>query len=105
MKVYISGKISDLHVDDFTRSFKKAEEELRRRGHEPVNPVELNHDHTYADSLPTKHEKWCYYMDIDMQALIRCEAIYMLNNWQTSRGARVERAIAFEMGLQIIYQQ
>lgn len=105
MKVYISGKISDLHVDDFTREFKKASNYLTELGHEPVNPIELNHDHEYADLLPTPLEKWCYYMDIDMQALIRCEAIFMLSNWQTSKGARIERAIAHEMGLPIMYQQ
>lgn len=105
MKIYISGKISDLHVDDFTREFKKAENHLKYLGHEPVNPVELPHDHAYADSLPTPFEKWAYYMDIDMQALIRCEAIFILSNWQTSKGARIERALAFEMGLPIMYQQ
>lgn len=105
MKVYISGKISDLHVDDFTREFKKAENYLKDLGYQPVNPLELNHDHAYADSLPTPPEKWAYYVDIDTQALIRRDAIFMLSNWMTSKGARIERAIAHEMGLPIMYQQ
>jgi hypothetical protein len=41
----------------------------------------------------------------DIKALFECQAIYMLNNWGSSTGARIERSIAIEMGIEIIYQK
>ena len=40
----------------------------------------------------------------DISALMKCDAIYMLNDWGQSRGARIEYVIAKELGLEIIYE-
>uniref|UniRef100_A0A6M3LAX0 DUF4406 domain-containing protein n=1 Tax=viral metagenome TaxID=1070528 RepID=A0A6M3LAX0_9ZZZZ len=40
----------------------------------------------------------------DLEILSRCDAIYMLNNWQKSRGAIDELKLAEELGLEVYYE-
>lgn len=94
MRIYISGKISGLPKAEYESSFKNAEELFRKMGYQPVNPCELAHTTT----------KWDECMLRDIKALFDCEAIYMLNNWRSSKGARIEHAIAIETGMKILYQ-
>ena len=43
-------------------------------------------------------------MAIGMTMLQRAEAIYLLDGWQTSAGARAEFALAEKLGLKVIRQ-
>jgi hypothetical protein len=36
-------------------------------------------------------------MNKDFSELITCDAIYVMNNWQQSKGARIEVAVAREL--------
>jgi hypothetical protein len=95
-KVYISGKISDLEYKVAYSNFEKAEKEINEKANcYPINPIKIEHIHDLS---------WESYMVEDIKALFGCQAIYMLTNWGQSKGARIERAIALEMGLEIIYQ-
>lgn len=103
-KCYISGKISGEYESVVFANFGLAKRNIELGGiFEAVSPTELEHDHEYANKLP-EYDKWAYYMDNCIKALLRCDAIFMLKNWGQSKGARVERAIAIELGLEIIYQ-
>lgn len=44
------------------------------------------------------------WLEGDMEILTRCDAIYMLNTWEASEGAKAELAIAKEMELEIYYE-
>lgn len=90
MKVYISGPITG--TEDYKERFKAAEAELRRAGHVPVNPVTISEK--LGKGLP--HEA---YMKRDIEWLVSCEGIYMLPNWQNSKGARVEKIVADACGI------
>ena len=92
MKVYISGKISGLPISEVQRNFSEAERHLEEIGHEPVNPTK-NDDQT---------KNWSEHMVDDIEMLMGCEAIYLLDNWEDSKGARIEYRIAVELGLEII---
>lgn len=95
-KVYISGKISGLPHQDAYDKFEKAENDVKEMGFEPINPMKIcpfNPDWSWDD-----------YMVEDIKALFKCKAIYMLKDWGDSKGARIERSIAQEMGIRIIYQ-
>ena len=93
VRVYIAGPMTG--YENFNReAFHKAEEELKREGHTVLNPAVL------PDGLTQPH-----YMDICM-AMIRCvDAIYMLNGWQRSAGAKAELALAEKLGHAVIYQE
>lgn len=83
-KIYISGKITSLDHSQTWWRFFDAELVLLNQGWDVVNPMRL-----------PKCNSWTDYMLQDIKVLFTCDAIYMLNNWHTSPGARIERAIAF----------
>lgn len=95
-KIYVSGKISGLEISEAKHKFKESCKLLAKMGFEPVNPFDISETH------PDK--TWEDYMIDDIRALFDCKAIYMQNDWGTSLGARVEYAIAREMGKQVIFQ-
>jgi len=95
LKVYISGKISGLPLHETKKKFLKAKEEVIFDGNIPVNPFEIITD----DNL-----SWKDYMIADIRELFNCDAIYMLKDWRYSKGARIEKSIAKELGLKIFYQ-
>lgn len=88
MKVYISGKISGLPYEEALEKFRKAEEFLKTIPEvtEVVNPMTL----VPFDTKLT----WEDYMVEDLRALFSCDAIYMLDGWIFSRGAKIEKAVA-----------
>lgn len=97
MKIYISGAISGLRLADAKNNFEAMEIILRNAGHEPINPIKVG--------LPEGQEyTWTEYMLADLPYVFECDAIYMLNNWEQSTGARIERNICVEMGKPVYYQ-
>ena len=95
MKCYISGKISGLPTEQVTAKFRQAELQIRAFGHEPVNPLYNGVD---------KEARWNEHLVADIALLLECDAIYLLKDWQDSKGARIENNIAEECGLEIIPQ-
>lgn len=95
MKVFISGKISGVEEQAF-QIFEAAEINLRAAGYEPINPMKLNHDHD---------KSWGSYMRVCIIALCQCDAIYMLPNWESSSGAKLEHYIAENLELKKIGKQ
>ena len=102
--VYLSGQITGLHLVEAKGNFERAEmEAIKSFGsvigtHERlriVNPMKIDHNPS---------AEWEDYMEKDIAQLLRCRGIYMLNNWKFSKGARIEHAIAVELGLPVIYQ-
>ena len=95
MRVYISGRITGLDMEDVKNNFRRGAEEVVGMGFEPVSPLE--------NGLP-QAASWREHMLKDISILMGCEAIYMLSNWRNSVGARIEKHIADEMRLKCFYQ-
>lgn len=81
MKVFISGPITG--TKDYKERFEKAEKYLRELGHTVINPVKI------TEALPDD-TPWETYMEITITALRISEAVYMLKDWQSSAGAKIE---------------
>lgn len=96
MKIYISGKITG--EKHFKRKFAKAEREVKRLGHEVINPAKMN------AHMP-KSSSWEEYMIVSLAELSTADAIYMLQDWQNSKGARIEYRYAEEKHKVIIYEE
>lgn len=95
MKIYISGKISGLPYGEVERKFADAEELLVSIGFEVVNPL--------RNGLPEK-EEWIKHLCKDIELLHGCGAIFMLDNWRDSRGARHEYNFALEEGKKVYFE-
>jgi hypothetical protein len=93
MKIYIAGPMTGFH--EFNRpAFHEAAAVLKSDGHIVLNPA------TLPDGL-SQFE----YMDICL-AMLRCaHAIYLLQGWELSAGARAEQALAEKLNLRRIYEE
>lgn len=91
MKIYISGSISK--NPNYKEQFAAAEKDLRELGYEVLNPAK-NTGNLYKE-----------YIDKGLLQEMKCDAIYMLQNFEESTGAMLELAYAQAVGMQIIYQQ
>jgi chromosomal replication initiation ATPase DnaA len=95
MKVYISGKITGLPLSEAEERFKDAEELISALNLTPVNPLK--------NGLP-RDSSWEEHMAKDIELLKQCEAIFMLENWEDSRGAKIEYDFAIGSGKTIMYE-
>ncbi len=96
MTVYISIPISGKDINRQREHADRMKAALSRAGHKPVNPFE-----NYCGENPTYADYLCY----DLRILADCEAIMLCEDWQFSRGCRIERTFAEEFGLQIMYER
>ena len=97
MKIYISGKISDLDRGKTIAKFQNAKKRLNVLGYYHIsNPMEFC---KYKDD-----KMWENYIVECVAELITCDAIFMLSDWAQSRGARIEYAIAKELEFTIKFE-
>lgn len=90
-KIYLSGKISG--DPDFKEKFALKEKELTEQGHLVFNPA------LHPDMFT-----WEQFMELDLKALGNCDAIYLLEDWKDSRGAKIEYDEAVKLGKEIIFE-
>ena len=97
-RVYLSGPITGLPEEEYTRNFARAEQHYRTAGFEVVNPVEL------GKALLLKNPGASYedFMSVDLEALRSCTAIALLAGWENSKDAVREKAEAERRGLEIM---
>lgn len=116
MKVYISGKIGEEVISDYTREkFEAAEEMLQSMGHEVFNPASEAWQRVLRnDYLEDKKRKNPYlngdFPDFYTYAILRDnmiiatkEAVFMLPDWLDSPGAKAEHAFAIATKKKIFY--
>jgi chromosomal replication initiation ATPase DnaA len=95
MKFYISGKKTEVLYDEVVARFEDAEILLESLGLESVNPIK--------NVLPF-NEKWKKRIIRDIENLLDCDAILMLDGWTDSVGASIEYDIAMRTGKDIWFE-
>lgn len=90
MKIYISGAISGLPIEQAKKAFAEIEAAIVRSGHTAVNPMTLPHDH---------NKSYANYMREDIVALMGCNAVVVLPGWEQSEGANLEIQIALILNI------
>lgn len=95
MKIYISGKITGVPLEESNIKFGLIEFLLNKAGHVAVNPMKLNHSHDQA---------WESFMKVDIAELMTCDAIYMLKDWHESKGACIEHTLATYLGISVYFE-
>lgn len=94
-RIYISGKITGLDIKVAEQLFQQAASSIKDLGHIPVNPMEI---------VPYNPAwSWEKYMLADIELIFGCDALYMLENWQQSKGAKIEHAVAVHTEKQVYY--
>lgn len=95
-RVYISGPITG--VVGAEEYFKEAEQKIEAAGFIAINPYTLINGFGKL--------RWDDYIDMDLAILKKCNCIYMLNGWQNSRGATIEKEFAEKHNIpELIFRQ
>ena len=97
MKVYISGKVTGEFRDKCRYKFGYYATRLREQGHSVINPFAMFND--MRGDFDKEDE-----MTICFAAITVCDAVYMLEDWHDSEGAKMEHKFALDHGKKIIYQ-
>lgn len=92
MKIYLAGPMRGLPDFNYP-AFNAAAAQLREIGYDVFNPAELFGG---DDSLPPEA-----YLTEDLRAVIESDAVFVMDGWQSSRGARVEVQVAQATGKNI----
>lgn len=103
MKIYISGPIAG--IPDHAEKFNRAERHLRSLDFEVCNPCNVpphEHEGQCPPSYRTAngHSAACFLRG-DLVALLECDALFMLDRWESSVGARLEHSVAAHCGMPI----
>lgn len=96
MKIYISGPITG--TDDYIKRFSDAQKYLESKGYSVINPALVN------SNLP-KDTSYDDYMKMSFCMLDMCDAIYMLNGYSKSVGAKLELEMAIRNRLDIYSEE
>lgn len=97
-EVYIAGPMAG-RIDENRARFHEVAAYLRRHyGYLVRSPAEMNAHlvHHPGDVFPGE------YLRDDLAALVRCDAIVLLEGWEDSVGARCEVAVAKTIGLEFL---
>jgi len=96
-KIYISGPMTGLPNWNFP-SFNRVAQKIRDQGEfEVINPAE------YGLVEQTVEDR-CFIMAKAMTDICNSDALYMLEGWEDSSGARAEWALGYALGLEIVYE-
>ena len=99
MKIYLSGKITGLDKEVYSRQFERAESFYKTSGFDVINPVKIGEEILKQNPSAT----WEDFMQKDLEALKTCTHIALLEGWEESKGAKMEKAEAEKLGLEIMY--
>ena len=99
--IYISGGITGIAPETVAENFAIGEQEAVERFATIGNVLEVINPLSLDDGI---EKAWDEYMRVDITAMMRCNAIYMLRGWQYSRGARLENHIAKALGFVVLSQ-
>lgn len=107
MKIYIAGPITS--DPKWKEHFADAEEQLRLKygAAEIVNPLTLEDTSECDEARATIEDEdalWCWMLKRDLRELMTCTHIYMLKNWDQSKGARLELRTAVDVGIKPLFQ-
>jgi len=94
--VYLSGPISDIEGGNYT-AFAKMQEDIEALGYNVLNPHEIC-QHIDPSLYTSPEEHWEACMRACLSQLPMANILVTLKNWEQSKGAKKEVAIARETG-------
>jgi hypothetical protein len=100
LKIYIAGRYTHTTEEErrqYVEAGKLAILQLMKKGHTPICTFSM------TDGLEHNNMGLHYddFMNLSLEWLLNCQAVYMLEGWEQSNGARIERELAEKEGLPI----
>lgn len=85
MKIYVSLPISGHDIKETKEYVEKVKKFLEEKGDEIVTPF---------DACNEEGKSYSYYMGRSIEALLECDAVFFVPNWQESKGCMAEFELA-----------
>lgn len=108
--IYVAGKMSGLPGFNFP-AFDAAAADLRAKGWRVISPADHDRDTGFDGVGTTGHESLADRgFDLkaallwDLEQVANVDAIFVLRDWETSKGTAAELALATALGKEIIFQ-
>lgn len=89
-KIYIAGKVTGLPQEEVIEKFAAMQKKIENLGFEVVNPIEVVNDFKTP---------WNKAMRMCIAGLVTCDAIVLLPDWFSSKGAKIEWDIAKQLNI------
>ena len=113
-KTYVAGAMRNHYRFNFP-AFDAARDALTQNGWDVISPADLDRAMGFDETAFPDDYDWIDLkkigfdlfaaIDRDVAALKDCDAIFMLEGWEKSKGAKAEHALAEWMGLDLYYQK
>jgi len=111
MRIYLANKMRGMPLYNWPW-FEAAAKVLRAKGHEVVNPTEIDEalgvvfvefdtDHAITDVRLTEKYDFASVIGRDLAVVLSCDGIVLGPDWASSQGARMERCVAIDNGLAV----
>ena len=102
--VYIAGPMTG--IKNLNRSaFARAAEKLSADGWTVYDPVEIGEMYGTADEIQGDPELLAQVVKAELGFVARADAIYLLEGWERSVGAKRELLVALGCGLEILIEK
>lgn len=114
-RVYIAGPMRGIKWFNFP-AFDAARDRLLKFGLSVISPADMDREIGFnpfevedAENYDWRDLKKVGFsltdaLDRDVEALKKCDGIYLLDGWESSKGAQAEKAVAEWLGLIVVYQ-
>jgi len=112
-RIYVAGPMRGIRHFNFP-AFDAASLDLMIAGWTVISPADLDRQIGFDETAFAADYDWIDLgkigfsiddaIDRDVSAIKTCDAIYMLNGWEKSKGATAEKAIAEWRGIEVLYQ-
>ena len=94
-KIYISGPISGHDLEERRKAFALAQKRCEEAGYDVFNPM--------SNGLPA-NSSTAEHMKRDLETLLQCDSIYMMNGWNHSAGCHTEFVVATSIGCSFVFE-
>lgn len=107
-RAYVGGPMTGLKDFNFP-AFFEASAKLHEEGWRTVNPAQHDLDEGYVELVDGEYKTTQFFnlqqvLLWDLLQVATSDAIYLLNGWENSKGARAEHALAVALGKEIIFE-
>lgn len=97
MRVMISQPMNNRNEEDILEERKQIIEKFKNMHIEVV-------DTFYKDEIPEDYNVGVYFLGKSIQDMAKVDALFMCEGWRTAKGCKIERQVAQDYGIKILYE-
>lgn len=97
MKVFISQPMRNRSQENIMAERKAIIEKLNAMHIDVIDTI-------FTEEAPENNNEGIYYLGKSILNMAEADAIFMCEGWESARGCRIERQVAQDYGIKILYE-